>query len=324
MVKMAESEIVVEPVPNYSDNGTAGGEISSDYSIYSYIAIGCVTVAMGILAYVVISYIDYKARLKENGSSFGRSGGPGSLSKDTQQTTSAKDPSPPTPAKLKSVIRQVLSPTSAKASGDSSGQSSASSSIPSHKNPKYQSECINTIYNLDDFMIRLYKTGFVVKRVKPGEKKVRCLKIDSRGRLCLYKQFEEKEIVIPIGKPYMRFELYDLMDTFICEEDNKAAFILEFKEKTLLFTCPLALDANYLVEGFKNLIFRLKMDREYLDYCVVRYQEIRPGGNGSSSLSKHPIDHDDESIATASTYNTAGTTYSWSSRNGQRNITRIK
>lgn len=299
---------------------------TTKHTLFSYLAIGCISLAMGILLSILISYINHEAAIRKAKKDGGSTS---SKALNGSDATSVKDLSPPTPAKLKSVIRQVLQSPSSKTGGNNADGSTvaSSSATPSNKtnNSKYQSESVNTVYNLDDFMIRLFKTGFVVKRVKPGEKKVRCLKIDSRVRLCLYKQFEEKEIVVPIGKPYLRMDFMDLQDSFICEEDNKAAFILDFKEKTLLFTCPLALDANYLVEGFKNLIQRLKVDKDYIQYCMERYQEIRPGG-GSTTNSKGTFDHhdDDGSIATASTYNTAGTTYSWSSRNGQRNITRIK
>jgi hypothetical protein len=263
---------------------------------------------MGLVLSMLISYISYLAH-KKNEVQKHPSGHDESTNQDNK--SSGKNPSTPPPAKLKSVLRKVFSPVGADGSEERSSM--------------YQSESVNTVYNLDDFMIRLFKTGFVVKRVKPGEKKIRCLKIDSQARLCLYKQFDEKEIVLPIGKPYLRMNFVDLQDSFICEEDNKSAFILDFKEKTLLFTASIPLDAAYLVEGFKNLMQRLKVDKNYLQYCIQRYREIRPGGGSANNTpTKYHADYDDDSIATGSTYNTAGSRYSWSSRSGQRNITRIK
>ena len=152
----------------------------------------------------------------------------------------------------------------------------------------YQSESVNTLYNLDDFMLRLYRFGFVVNRIKGNDRKLRCIKINRNGELCIYKNYEEKDVVMPSGKPYIRIDLLELRDCFRCEDNT--SFILEFKSKSFHLATRIGLDTSYLVDGFKYLSLEVKADKNYITKCKARYQEYKFSRGGN--------DNDNASIAT--------------------------
>lgn len=188
------------------------------------------------------------------------------------------------------------------------------------------SSSVNTSYDLEEFMARLYKYYFVVYRIKDPANgtfdlsRKRVMKINSNCELVLYKNFYELSNVddnaslptvtpsgrnnhIPAktpvkssskptngnfnvtGSPYIQLPLSDLVSCINCDEDSSAKiksphgnFILEFKRKTLILRAAVPLDNTYLIQGFEQLIPRMKHDHYYLDSWKQRFTSS-VGGN---------------------------------------------
>lgn len=198
-------------------------------------------------------------------------------------------------AKL-TIDTSFASPSGPNSGSSQKGKAALKSALKQTSN--YQSESSNTLYNLEDFMLRLYRYGFVVQRIKVNEKKIRCIKINRNGELCIYKNFEEKDVILPVGKPYIRMDLLELRDCFRCEDQN--SFIMEFKTKSFHFGTRIGLDTTYLVEGFKHLAVEIKADKQYIIKCKAKYQELKTARG---------CDNDNNSVATLGN----GSTHSYAS-----------
>lgn len=212
---------------------------------------------------------------------------------------------------------------------------------------------VNTTNDLDEFMVRLYKKYFIINRIKDNGKdlKKRVMKFNNDCELCLYKKFSEKKVNNPknpsfnyttikaVGSPYMKIPLKDLLKCVPCDEElpvnkkNKlttttttsvgtghVSFFLEFKKKMLQLQAPLPLHNTYLINGFQQLINRMKFDKTVLDQWKVKYTELQRSsyargyninsGNVSNSHSYENLasltnynEDDDQSAYTANTAN---------------------
>lgn len=136
-----------------------------------------------------------------------------------------------------------------------------------------QSPCIatasiscNTSFDLDDFLVRMYKTGFFVHRVKDGIAKARCIVVNENCEFCMYKDVRPALLSAAFVAPYATYPMTDLRDSFQCDGPLSPNFILEFRSKTIHFTAPSALDAAYLAEGFKAVVGRLRFDKLFPEH----------------------------------------------------------
>lgn len=146
-----------------------------------------------------------------------------------------------------------------------------------------------SIFNFDDFMLRLHRSAIVVNKYKDKETKSRCLRIGSDCDLKLYKLYRtDNGEVTPLGPSYLRLPLADLLDCFECRASNKSAcksFILEFRSKSLQLSAVSGMDTKQLLRGFRHLASRIKEDKAVLGVWRERYQQTAAApaiGGGNS------------------------------------------
>jgi hypothetical protein len=159
----------------------------------------------------------------------------------------------------------------------------------------------NTVYNLEEFMIRLYKLGFFVIRVKnDGTRKERFISIDQKGNLCFHKlaSVGSNEQPRRYPSPYIRLPISTLQECFACEDSDEPSFILDFQRKLLHLVVHSKVDRDYLVKGIKLVAQRAKRNSNFLLRSSSLLEDTNtPGG---------PEDVDDEqSMTTATTMNTS-------------------
>jgi len=158
-------------------------------------------------------------------------------------------------------------------------------STTSSQTPRFMSESkANTKFDMDEFILRLFKTAFLVKRVKGDEKKLRCIKINEYCQICLYKTFVENDsAILPTGQPYIVLPISELSMCFPCDDGKGRTFILEFKQRLLQLETTTLLDANYLVSGFESLAARVKYDKIFLNIWREKFVNILVGNKAHST-----------------------------------------
>lgn len=126
----------------------------------------------------------------------------------------------------------------------------------------------NTVYNLEEFMVRLYKIGFLVRRMKAGGvEKERFLSIDQKGNLLFHKLSSYKNAngePMRCSSAYFKFPIGQLKDCFACEETPPPSFIMDFKGKTLHLAVHSLIDRDYIVKGLKLIMQRAKNNSNFL------------------------------------------------------------
>jgi hypothetical protein len=125
----------------------------------------------------------------------------------------------------------------------------------------------NTVYNLEEFMVRLYKLGFFVKRLKHGGvEKERFISIDQKGNVCFHKLANVSENDIPrrSASPYFRIPIAQLKECFACEDSPGPSFIMDFKSKTLHLGVSSLVDRDYIVKGIKLIVQRARKNASFL------------------------------------------------------------
>jgi len=184
--------------------------------------------------------------------------------------------------------------------------------------PASPQKSVNTEIDVEEFMNRLFATGFVVMRHKHSNViKSRCLKLNDQCDLCIFKQFKQKNRVIqPTGGPYIRIPLRELRDCFPCEGSSPPTFILDFANKTIQISAEFVLDNHYLVKGFQGLLRNMKADSSCLKNWSQRFQQrlattraIKSKNSASSSSfylfsSPNKGQMDDDDLRSVSTINT--------------------
>lgn len=139
--------------------------------------------------------------------------------------------------------------------------------LPSVKTIK-KSISFNTVFNLEEFMVRLYKIGFLVRRMKAGGiEKERFLSIDRKGNLRFHKLSGSKNAngePLRCTTPYFKFPIGQLKDCFACEESPPPSFIMDFKGKTLHLAVQSLIDRDYIVKGLKLIMQRAKNNNNFL------------------------------------------------------------
>ena len=135
-----------------------------------------------------------------------------------------------------------------------------------HKTIK-KSISFNTIFNLEEFMVRLYKIGFLVRRIKTdGTEKERFISIDRNGNICFHKLASPRagEVARRQKIPYFRLSIKLLNECFICEESPIPSFIMDFTKKTLHLAVASKIDRDYIVKGIRLIVQRAMNNSSFL------------------------------------------------------------
>jgi len=122
---------------------------------------------------------------------------------------------------------------------------------------------IQSEYDLEFFMIRLYKNGIAVTRLKEGMEKSRGLSLNRLGEICMHK------ITISTwkpttGSPFVRFPISRLIGCFHAEGTSIPSFIMDFKVKTWHLAVDSPSEVNYIVKGFKLMGERMRKDNQFM------------------------------------------------------------
>ena len=173
----------------------------------------------------------------------------------------------------------------------------------------------NTVYNLEEFMVRLYKVGFLVRRLKNGgEEKERFITIDQKGRIRFHKVLESKQKnqqPVRCPKPYFSFPISTLRECFACDDSDVPSFIMDFQGKTLHLLVATTLDRDYIVKGMNLVVQRAKNNANFL---LRSSSLLQDGPAVSESLMRmeteeYEYDEDDASQISATTMNTTSRSY---------------
>uniref|UniRef100_A0A7S3GR87 Uncharacterized protein n=1 Tax=Spumella elongata TaxID=89044 RepID=A0A7S3GR87_9STRA len=173
----------------------------------------------------------------------------------------------------------------------------------------------NTVYNLEEFMVRLYKVGFLVRRLKNGgEEKERFITIDQKGRIRFHKVLESKQKnqqPVRCHKPYFSFPISTLRECFACDDSDVPSFIMDFQGKTLHLLVATTLDRDYIVKGMNLVVQRAKNNANFL----LRSSSLLQDGPAVSEspmrmeTEEYEYDEDDASQISATTMNTTSRSY---------------
>jgi hypothetical protein len=134
-----------------------------------------------------------------------------------------------------------------------------------------QSSCSNTPFDLQEFSLRMYKTGFVVQKTKDNVSKSRCIVINSQCCFCMYRDIGSLHSNLPSDtlhlRPSVEICMKELLDCFQCDGNLSRNFILEFTGLRTFHCIALsALDALYLVTGLKTIAERVRYDEYFFDH----------------------------------------------------------
>lgn len=124
---------------------------------------------------------------------------------------------------------------------------------------------LSTEFDTTEFIARFHKSGFVVKKIKDGLVKLRCISLNANAEFCLYKNISKSNVLnANQGTPYYKVSIADVVDCFHCDGSKPPAFIVEFKKKTMQFSMNSILDMTYIVRGLRALLQKLKQDSAFL------------------------------------------------------------
>lgn len=127
---------------------------------------------------------------------------------------------------------------------------------------------IQSEYNLEHFMIRLYKNGVAVTRLKEGMEKSRGISLNRMGEICMHKVASSSTWKPTGGSPFVRFPLSRLIGCFHAEGTSMPSFIMDFKVKTWHLAVGSSIEVNYIVRGFKIMGEKLRTDDEFLNSVI--------------------------------------------------------
>lgn len=162
----------------------------------------------------------------------------------------------------------------------------------------------NTIFNLEEFMIRLYKLGFHVVRIKSdGTRKDRFITIDQKGNICFHKlaSVGQNDSAKRIPRPYIRLPISALKECFVCQDSPEPALILDFKDKLLHLAVSTKMDRDYIIKGIRLIAQRARRNSNFLLRSSSLLEDASTAG-----VEEYDDDDDDaRSIITATTLNTS-------------------
>jgi hypothetical protein len=161
----------------------------------------------------------------------------------------------------------------------------------------------NTVYNLEEFMVRLYKLGFFVRRLKHGGVvKERFISIDQKGNICFHKlaNVAENELPKRSPSPYFRIPIAQLRECFICEDSPEPSLILDFKSKTLHLGVSSLVDRDYIVKGIKLIVQRAKKNASFL----IRSSSLLENSPTPSDMRIEEDQYEDDDNMSQTTMNT--------------------
>lgn len=127
---------------------------------------------------------------------------------------------------------------------------------------------IQSEYNLEHFMIRLYKNGVAVTRLKEGMEKSRGISLNRLGQICMHK-VSSSTWKPTTGSPFVRFPLEKLIGCFHAEGTSMPSFIMDFKVKTWHLAVSSWNEVNFVVIGFKLMAEKLRTDKNEFMSSVV-------------------------------------------------------
>lgn len=153
-----------------------------------------------------------------------------------------------------------------------------------------KSVSLNTPYDLDDFLFRLYKTGFAVLKLKTnGKQKPRCLSLNLKLELCLHHGTKKRRSSLSSG---WKAPFSELLDCFPCEGSTPPSFIMEFKDKTNHLGVSSALDVTYIVNGLKMMISKYRKDHSSFEmYCKNQLSSLSLQNGVSTPSTSRSEDH---------------------------------
>jgi uncharacterized membrane protein YciS (DUF1049 family) len=128
---------------------------------------------------------------------------------------------------------------------------------------------IQSEYNLEHFMIRLYKNGVAVTRLKEGMEKSRGISLNRLGQICMHKVSSSSTWKPTTGSPFVRFPLEKLIGCFHAEGTSMPSFIMDFKVKTWHLAVGSWYEVNFIVIGFKLMAEKLRTDKDEFMSSVV-------------------------------------------------------
>lgn len=170
----------------------------------------------------------------------------------------------------------------------------------------------NTEYDWDDFYSRLAKTGVLVKRVKAGECKPRCLSLNVKGKLCLHKLPLRSGVRLNTMKPYIKISLMEVKDCFAVDDIVPPQMIIELPTKTIMLSMKQKIDVRLVCKGINALVMNLKSrNLQYFNEVKSKIAEHaiagKAGGltarnmNAESNYENLAYDDDNHSVATSNT-----------------------
>lgn len=173
----------------------------------------------------------------------------------------------------------------------------------------------NTVYNLEEFMVRLYKVGFLVRRLKNGGvEKERFVTIDKKGRIRFHKVLESKQKnqqPVRCPKPYFSFPIGTLRECFVCDDSDVPSFIMDFPGKSLHLAVASVLDRDYIVKGLNLVVQRAKNNSNFLlrSSSLLQDGPASPESAMRMESEEYEYEDDDASQMSATTMNTTSRSY---------------
>ena len=153
---------------------------------------------------------------------------------------------------------------------------------------------IQSEYNLEHFMIRLYKNGVAVTRLKEGMEKSRGISLNRLGQICMHK-VSSSTWKPTTGSPFVRFSLEKLIGCFHAEGTSMPSFIMDFKEKTWHLAVGSWYEVNFVVIGFKLMAEKLRTDKSEFMSSVVTLlskqtsSQLQHSSSNMSSKREHKV-----------------------------------
>jgi hypothetical protein len=169
----------------------------------------------------------------------------------------------------------------------------------------------NTVYDLEEFLVRMYKVGFLVTRLKNGVAKPRIMTIDHKGKFCFHKLMSKgtsKSQPVKNPKPYFKIPIRILTECFPCDDEGKPTFIMDCKSKILHLGVDSKLDRDYLTKGIQLIMQKTKVNPKFLEKNSY-LADLSPGNQRSKSGKVFEDDEDgfeefDDDDMTTTTMNT--------------------
>jgi hypothetical protein len=152
-----------------------------------------------------------------------------------------------------------------------------------------------TVFDLEEFMVRLHKTGLFITRMKGDLGKKRVITIDDKGHLCLHKMLKSDPSYFR-DTPYFKLSLRLLQECIPLEDKVPPTLLLDFKGKSLYLAVNSVVDRDYMVKGFRQIMAKVKSSDNFLKRSVAQIHTNSPMRHQTTSSGGRTDDYDDELI----------------------------